>query len=138
MGTMSKVTAAELEALGLYDPSAPDAAQRLELLEYLTSLGATAEDLVAYRDELPGLASVVAIRGGGALTLAEAAERSGVPTEKLLRITRAAGFAEPGAGDRSFSEQVAGLAAGMAAAEGVFGARARLVTLARARRLASA
>jgi hypothetical protein len=29
------------------------------------NLGATAEDLVAYRDELPGLASVVAIRGGG-------------------------------------------------------------------------
>jgi class 3 adenylate cyclase len=122
---MPKLTAAELEALGVYDPGAPHAAQRLELLEYLLSLGATAEDLVAYPND-PGLATVLAIRGGGALTVAEAAERSGVPAEKLLRITRAAGLAEPGADDRAFSEQLAGLAAGMAAAEAVFGEEAVL------------
>jgi hypothetical protein len=115
IGTMAKLTAAELEALGVYDSGARHAAQRLELLEYLVSLGATAEDLVAYRDD-PGLATVLALRGGGALTVAEAEERTGVPAEKLLRITRAAGLAEPGADDRAFSEQLAGLAAGMAAA----------------------
>lgn len=125
IGTMAKLTAAELEALGVYDSSAPHAAQRLELLEYLVSLGATAEDLVAYRDD-PGLATVLALRGGGALTVAEAAERTGVPAEKLLRITRAAGLAEPGADNRAFSEQLAGLAAGMAAAEAVFGEEAVL------------
>ena len=126
IGMMPKLTAAELEALGVYDARVAHAAQRLELLEYLVSLGATAEDLVAYRDELPGLASVVTIRGGGALTLAEAVKHSGVPAEKLLRITRAAGLAAPGVGDRAFSEQLVGLAGRMVAAETVFGEEAVL------------
>jgi adenylate cyclase len=120
------LSTADFESLGLYDPGAPEATQRLELLQYLVSLGATAEDLLAYRDELPGLASVLAVRGGGALTLSEAAERSGVSLEKLLRIIRAAGFPEPGPGDRVLGEQIVGLAAGMAAAESVFGEDALL------------
>jgi class 3 adenylate cyclase len=118
---MSELTAAEFQALGVYDPGAPHAGQHLELLEYLVNLGATADDLVAFRDELPGLATVVAIRGGGALTLSEAVERSGVSAEKLLQITRAAGFPDPGPGDRILAEQLADLVAGMAAAEAIFG-----------------
>jgi adenylate cyclase len=109
------------EALGVYDPGAPHAAQRLELLEYLVSLGATADDLVARRDELPGLAAVVSIRAGRALTVSEAVERSGISEEKLLRIVRAAGFAQPGPADRVIAERVADLAAGLATAEAVFG-----------------
>src|SRR5258708_22431814 len=118
---MREVTVAELQGLGLYDPGAPDAAHLLELLEYLVTLGATADDLVAYRDELPGLATVVAISGGGALTLAEAAERSGVSEAKLLQLTRAAGVPEPGPDDRVLGKQLAALAAGMAAGEAIFG-----------------
>jgi adenylate cyclase len=118
---MERLTPDALQALGVYDPEAPAAAQRLELLEYLMSLGATAEDLTEYRDGLPGLASVVAIRGGRALTLSEAVERSGVPEEKLLRISRAAGFPEPGPDDRIFGEQFSNLAAGLSGAEAVFG-----------------
>jgi class 3 adenylate cyclase len=109
------------EALGVYDPGAPHAAQRLELLQYLVGLGATADDLVARRDELPGLAAVVSIRAGRALTMSEAVERSGISEGKLLRILRAAGFAEPGPADRVIAERVADLAAGLAAAESVFG-----------------
>lgn len=115
------LTAADLEALGVYDPQDPHAARQLELLEYLMSLGATPEDLAEYRDALPGLASVVRIRGGRALTLSEAVQRAGVSREKLLQITRAAGFAEPGPDDRVISEELADLAAGMTAAEVVFG-----------------
>ena len=115
------LTTADFEALGLYDHAAPHAAQRLELLEYLVSLGATTDDLVGYCDQLPGLASVVGIRGGGALTMSEVAEEAGIPEEKLLRISRAAGFPEPGPGDRVFGEQFVGIAAGIAAAEAVFG-----------------
>src|SRR5260221_888757 len=118
---MPELTAAEFEALGVYDPGAPHAGQLLELLEFLVSLGASADDLVAYRDELPGLGTVVAIRGGGALTLSEAVERSGVPEEKLLQLMRAAGFPEPEPGDRVLVTQLADLAAGMAAAEAFFG-----------------
>jgi class 3 adenylate cyclase len=114
-------TAVDFEALGVYDPNAPHARQQLELLEYLVSLGATPDDLVAHRDGLPGLASVVAIRGGPGLSASEAAKRAGISEQKLLQVTRAAGFAEPGPGDRVISEQVAGLAASMAGAEAVFG-----------------
>ena len=68
-------------------------------------LGATVEDLVAYLDELPGLASVVAIRGvGRALTISEAVERAGVSEEKLLQINRAAGFPQPTPGERVLGE----------------------------------
>ena len=123
---VSGLTAADLEALGLFDPGLPGAAQRLELLAYLVSLGATADDLLAYRDELLGLAAVIGVRGGAALTVVEAADRAGVPREKLLRVMRAVGFPEPGPDDRIISEQFAGLVAGMAAAEDVFGEAAVL------------
>ena len=116
----------DFESLGLYDPAAPDAAQRLELLEYLVGLGATADDLVAYRDELPGLASVIAIRGGPALTLGETLDRSGLSEEKLRRIIRAAGFADPGPDDRAFNEDFVNLARAMDAAETLFGEEAVL------------
>jgi adenylate cyclase len=107
--------------LGLYDPAASDARQRLELLEFLQALGATADDLVSYRHELAGLASVVALRGGPALTLAEIVERSGVPEEKMRRLNRAAGFPDPGPDDRVFSEQFADAFGAISAAESVFG-----------------
>jgi adenylate cyclase len=120
------LTAADFESLGIYDPGDAHSRQQLQLLEYLVSLGASADDLVTHRDGLPGLASVVAIRGGQGLTVSEAAERGGIPSEKLLQITRAAGFADPGPDDRVISEQMADLAAGMTAAEAVFGADAVL------------
>jgi adenylate cyclase len=63
----------------------------------------------------------VAIRGGRALTLSEAVQRSGISEEKLLQVTRAAGFPDPGPGDRVIGEQFADLAAGMAAGEEMFG-----------------
>ena len=112
--------AARLMELGLYDPAA-DAQQRLELLEFLQELGAGVEDLVSYRDELAGLASVVALRGGPALTLGEVVERSGVPEEKLRRLNRAAGFPDPGPDDRVFGEQFAGVFGAISAAEALFG-----------------
>jgi class 3 adenylate cyclase len=118
---MPQLTVADFEALGVYDASAPHAAQQLELLEYLVSLGATADDLVAYRGQLPGLASVVTIRGGAMLTVSEAAQRVGISEEKLLRVARAAGFPAPAPDDRAISEGFAGMAAAMTAAEDIFG-----------------
>jgi adenylate cyclase len=124
-----ELTAADFEALGVYDPGAPHAPQKLQLLVYLVGLGATAEDLLAHREGLPGLASVVAMRSGLSLTASEAAERAGISAEKLLQITTAAGFAMPGPDDHVMSEQLAGLAAGMTAAEEVFGEDAVLQLL---------
>ena len=123
---MPHLSADEFEALGLYDPGAANAGEQLELLEYLVGLGASDEDLLDHRNELPGLATVLVVRGGPALTAAQAAERVGVPLEKLLRVMRAAGFPEPGPDDRVVSEQFAGLVPGMAAAEVAFGQEAVL------------
>ena len=52
----------ELIALGLYDPTDVHADLRLELLDYLVALGATADELLDNRDMLPGLAGVLAIQ----------------------------------------------------------------------------
>ena len=119
--TMGEVTAAELQTLGLYDPAAPDAAQRLALLKYIVSAGASADDLVAYKDELPGLPFLLAMRGGSPLTLAEAVERTGICEGKLLRFVRAAGFPDPAPGDAAFTAQFVDLIGGVIAAEQVFG-----------------
>src|SRR5437667_6166519 len=116
-----ELSAEDFQALGVYDPGAPHAAEKLELLEYLVSLGATAEDLTAHRDELPGLATIVSIRGGRAMTLSEAAREAGVSEATLLRINRATGLPTPDPEARTFGPQIAGLAGRLAAAEAVFG-----------------
>jgi len=121
-----KADASELQALGLYDPGGPHAAAQLELLTYLLDLGATVEELVDNRDQLPGLASVVTLRGGPAMTLNDAAERSGLSEDKVRRLTRAAGFPEPPAEDRVFAAGFTELASGIAAAERLFGEEAVL------------
>src|SRR3954451_23079558 len=91
-----EITPEELRELGLFDPAGQDAAERLELLQYLHSLGATRDDLIAYRDELPGLASVLAIRGGVGLTLEEAAQRSGCRSRRCGGSTASPASPTPG------------------------------------------
>jgi class 3 adenylate cyclase len=113
--------AQDFQELGLYDPKAADAAHRLELLHFLVGLGASADDLVEYRDQLAGLAFVLALRGGPGLTLSEVAERTSLDETKLLDLTRAAGFPTPGPKDRVFIGGFAALGSSVAGAEAVFG-----------------
>jgi adenylate cyclase len=120
------VDAAEWERLGLYDPAAPGAAHQLALLEYLTERGADTEDLLDFRDGLPGLAAVLALRGGRALTLPEVVGESGLSEAQVSAIIRAAGLPIPGPGDRFFVEGFAGLGRGLAAADDLFGSDAVL------------
>jgi class 3 adenylate cyclase len=83
----------ELQRVGLYDPDDEHAAERLDLISYLTGLGATVEDLRrAGEGELPGVAAMLAIRGRPTLTMAEVASRAGVTEELARRVYRAAGF----------------------------------------------
>jgi len=111
----------ELTTLGVYDPAGEHAEQRLQLLRLLVDLGATADDLVAYRDRLPGLAAILAVRGGTTITLEDAADRSGLSEEELRRLIRAAGLPDPQPGSMAITEGFVGLATGLHAAKAVFG-----------------
>lgn len=55
----------ELERLGLYDPSAGDAAERLELIRYVMALGATMEEVAAASSSLGALALDLNLRPAG-------------------------------------------------------------------------
>ena len=79
------MTASEFEAAGLYDPNAPNAAEQLELLEWLAARGVTIEQMRAAlgRSPLSGLAGDLALRPGDRYTLAQVAERAGVPIERV-------------------------------------------------------
>lgn len=84
-----------MKALGLYDPELGDLPSRRELVQLLVDWGATREELVAYRDMLPALAGVLVFRGPGAMTLGQAAERSGLGVDRLRRQLRASGLPDP-------------------------------------------
>ena len=80
---------------GLYDPLDPAAAERLSLLEYLTERGATIEQMVEAhrRGTLPGVAGDLVTQGmTETATVAEIAERGGVPVPRVLRALLAAGI----------------------------------------------
>jgi adenylate cyclase len=115
------VDTAEWEHLGLYDPDAADAPQRRALLEYLVEQGASLDDLVAFRDWEPGLASVLALRGGAGVTIDEVVERSPLDREKVTAFVRAAGLPVPGPAERVLVEDFVNIGQVLAAAEELFG-----------------
>ena len=84
-----------LEAAGLYDPEAPDAAERLELIEFLVEQGCTLDEMTAAneRGRLFALAGDRVIRPGRDIfTLAEVAEQIGGPLEEVQAVWRAFGL----------------------------------------------
>jgi adenylate cyclase len=93
------VGANDWQQAGLYDPAAPNAEERLALLEYLSERGATVEQMIeAHRvASLPGLAGDLVIqRGESMVSVAELAARSGVSVPRVMRALLAAGVpAEP-------------------------------------------
>jgi len=103
------VIEAELEAAGLYFPEGPYAAERLELLHYLMDQGASIGDLVAYREELPGLAMILSLGLHQALTFDELVEQSGVERAVVRRVLRTAGLPSPAPTDRVLSTGLIGL-----------------------------
>jgi adenylate cyclase len=114
----------DLIALGVYDPKDEHAELRLELVNYLLDLGATADDLVGYRDGLPGLAAVLAIRDGPGRTFSDVAEASGLEIDEIRKVVRAAGFPEPDADARAFTKGFATIVTAARGAVDVFGENA--------------
>src|SRR5450631_2445432 len=82
---------------GLYDPDAPDAADRRGLLEYLIAIGCTVDEMVENADGLMRLASRRVLFGTEPrLTVAELADRSGCDIGLVRRVRLAAGLPDPG------------------------------------------
>lgn len=84
------------EAAGLYDPTSPNAAERLALLDFLSRRGATIAQMVEAHSfgSLPGLAGdlVTEALGTPMATVDEIAARSGIPVPRVLRALVAAGI----------------------------------------------
>lgn len=84
-----------LTAAGLYDADAPDAAARLDLIEFLVEQGCTLDEMVAAntRGRLFALGGDRIIRPGrDVFTLAEVAEQIGCPVEEIRAMWRAFGL----------------------------------------------
>jgi adenylate cyclase len=89
------VDSRDWEQAGLYQPEAPNAAERRALLEYLTDQGATLQQLEdAHRlGSLPGLAGELALGPGAPLvSVQDLATRCGVSPERVRRVMLAAGL----------------------------------------------
>jgi adenylate cyclase len=81
----------ELERAGLYDPHAPDAQDRLELIRYVLSRGATLEEM-ARATNLGEVALDMTLRPRGPLPLREVAASSGLDWPATLRLMTAIGL----------------------------------------------
>jgi adenylate cyclase len=88
------MTADDFAAAGLYDPHAPNAAERLELLEWLAERGATLEQMqhAAREQSLIGLAGDLVLSAGQRSTIDEVARRTGLPAERLYEHSLAVGL----------------------------------------------
>ena len=94
----SQPTPQQLEAAGLYDPDAPDAEERLELLALALEHGATYDEIRSGIDEhrLHAVAAERVIVAGPRITLPEAIARSGIDPGFGERVWRALGFVVSG------------------------------------------
>jgi adenylate cyclase len=95
----------EFEEVGLYDASAAGAADRLELLEWLTAQGFSVDEILAAEavGTLNRLAADRAVKPGPRITLDAIVERAGMTADQIGRILRAAGLPVPALDELSFS-----------------------------------
>jgi adenylate cyclase len=84
---------AEYQAAGLYDPDAPDAADRLALLEHLEAAGVSIPQMLdsLEKGSLHAALTDTLIRPGRAMSADEVSQQVGISVDLLHRITLAAG-----------------------------------------------
>jgi class 3 adenylate cyclase len=85
---------AELQAAGLYDPAAPDADDRLRLIEWLVDHGATIEQMVRFAraGSLIAVATDLGRARGPRMTPDQASARVGIPAKQIEDILFAVGL----------------------------------------------
>jgi class 3 adenylate cyclase len=117
------ISVADLEAAGLYDPAAPDAAERLALIEWLVERGATVEQMVRRlrTGSLFDVAGELGRARGECLTLAEVSAKTGLPIERIESIRFASGLPALGPDDPAVTEDEARSFSVFVAAEPLFG-----------------
>lgn len=115
--------AADYERAGLYDPSGEDAAERLELLEYLAEQGVTLEQMME-ADAVRALATAAAdylTRPSEPITLREIAERAGLSEEVAQQAWLAVGLGPADLDDPRFDVDDVETFAAFRVASDVFG-----------------
>lgn len=114
---------ASYQAAGLYDPTAPRAAERLALLDWLAARGITIEQMArALRaGSLTGLAGDLALSPGERLTAAELGARVGWSAERVIGLSRAAGIRVL-PDEKAYTESDEILFSAFTGAEALFGA----------------
>ncbi len=122
------MTASDFEAAGLYDPRAENAAERLELLEWLAARGASIEQMVtAHRAGLlMGVASDLVLRPGPRMTAREVAERFGLDVEYVRRVSLALGLPPRSDDDAIYTDDDARMLTASVGGEVLFGQEAAL------------
>jgi class 3 adenylate cyclase len=100
------VTPADYERAGIYDPAAPGAAGRLELLEWLRGLGVTLEQMVFAHQNggLAFIASGLALRPGTRIGRAALPARLGMPAAQLESFLVALGLPPDAPDAATFTE----------------------------------
>jgi len=116
----------ELLAEGLYDPTVDDPS-RLPLLQRCLDIGLTVDEIREAGDDLIDLAVQRLLAGGEeSFTIAEVADRAGVPLLRAEQIARASGIDRPGLAERYYSERDVGLISTVGLAFDVLGEEATL------------
>jgi adenylate cyclase len=113
------VDASDLQRLGICDPSAPDAEDRLRLLEFLADRGAGEDELAraTASDSLGALALELALRGSDAdFSFDDASRKAGLDRESASALWRALCFADPQGSDVRLSSAEADALATLAGA----------------------
>jgi adenylate cyclase len=96
----------EWEAAGLYDPNAPDAKDRLALLEWVASQEVGLDEMVhaCAIGQLTSLVGDRSLRPGPRLTIVEMAARTGMTLSETVDLRRASGMPACGVDDLVYTE----------------------------------
>jgi adenylate cyclase len=117
-----------LEDAGLYDPTAPDAPERLALIKHLLERGVTLEEISQADQVSPFLATLAADRIlldiGDVLSVQQVSEQTGASVERVLRVRLACGL--PGEEDQPLPSWVPDDVTGFEMAAHLFGENATL------------
>lgn len=112
-----------LEDAGWLDPSAPNAADRRAMVDYLVSIGVTVDELrEAFEGDYVHAAGLTRLLGAGELSAADVAARPdvGVDPETVVEIYRLLGINLPSADDRLIRTDEAAAVAQMIEATAMF------------------